>query len=177
MKKIVVKQFFGGHFFLGAIFWEAFLPWPFLRTPFKLMFSNQLTQFGSFLLELNNLFCPQTQILLSGFGRTISLFLDRICKTRNFSLKIIYWYYKIWRFVNNFENINLNNNGGLSFTVNQENPVENIFKKLAGSNRISDENKSVKPTAWKVSKYGVFSLLHFPVFGLNTMIYFVNLSI
>ena len=79
--------------------------------------------------------------------------------------------------MNNFENINLNNNGGLSFTVNQENPVENIFKKLAESNKISDENKSVKPTAWKVSKYGVFPLSHFPVFGLNTKIYFVNLSI
>ena len=49
--------------------------------------------------------------------------------------------------MNNFENINLNNNEGLSFTVNQENPVENIFKKLAESNKISDENKSVKPTA------------------------------
>ena len=28
-------------------------------------------------------------------------------------------------------------------------------------------------TAWKVSKYGVFSGLYFPVFGLNTKIYFV----
>ena len=32
-------------------------------------------------------------------------------------------------------------------------------------------------TAWKVSKYGVFSGLHFPVFGLNTEIYGVNLRI
>ena len=32
-------------------------------------------------------------------------------------------------------------------------------------------------TAWKVSKYGVFSGPYFPVFGLNTEIYFVNLRI
>ena len=30
-------------------------------------------------------------------------------------------------------------------------------------------------TAWKVSKYGVFSGPHFPVFGLNSEIYSVNL--
>ena len=33
------------------------------------------------------------------------------------------------------------------------------------------------PTAWKMSKYGVFSGPYFPVFGLNTEIYFVNLQI
>ena len=32
-------------------------------------------------------------------------------------------------------------------------------------------------TAWKVSKYGVFSGLHFPVFRLNTEIYRLNLRI
>ena len=32
-------------------------------------------------------------------------------------------------------------------------------------------------TAWKVSKYGVFSGPYFPVFGLNTEIYFVFLRI
>ena len=32
-------------------------------------------------------------------------------------------------------------------------------------------------TAWKVSKYGVISSPYFPVFGLNTEIYFVNLHI
>ena len=32
-------------------------------------------------------------------------------------------------------------------------------------------------TAWKVSKYGVFSSPYFPVFGLNTEIYSVNLRI
>ena len=32
-------------------------------------------------------------------------------------------------------------------------------------------------TAWKVSKYGVFSGPYFPVFGLNTGIYAVNLRI
>ena len=32
-------------------------------------------------------------------------------------------------------------------------------------------------TAWKVSKYGVLSVPYFPVFGLNTKIYFVNLRI
>ena len=31
--------------------------------------------------------------------------------------------------------------------------------------------------AWKVSKYGVISGPYFPVFGLNTEIYFVNLCI
>ena len=29
-------------------------------------------------------------------------------------------------------------------------------------------------TAWKVSKYGVISGPYFPVFGLNTEIYFIN---
>ena len=33
------------------------------------------------------------------------------------------------------------------------------------------------PAAWKVSKYGVFSGPYFPVFGLNTEIYSVNLRI
>ena len=32
-------------------------------------------------------------------------------------------------------------------------------------------------TVWKVSKYGVISGPYFPVFGLNTEIYFVNLRI
>ena len=32
-------------------------------------------------------------------------------------------------------------------------------------------------TAWKVSKFGVFSGPYFPVFGLNAEIYFVNLRI
>ena len=32
-------------------------------------------------------------------------------------------------------------------------------------------------TAWEVSKYGVFSDPYFPVFGLNTEIYSVNLRI
>ena len=32
-------------------------------------------------------------------------------------------------------------------------------------------------TAWKVSKYGVFSGPYFPVFGLNTVIYGLNLRI
>ena len=32
-------------------------------------------------------------------------------------------------------------------------------------------------TAWKVSKYGVFSGLYFPVFGLNREIYSVNFRI
>ena len=34
---------------------------------------------------------------------------------------------------------------------------------------------AVRGTAWKVSKYGVFSGPYFPVFGLNTEIYSVNL--
>ena len=32
-------------------------------------------------------------------------------------------------------------------------------------------------TAWKVSKYGIFSSPYFPVFGLNTEIYCINLRI
>ena len=32
-------------------------------------------------------------------------------------------------------------------------------------------------TAWKVSKYRVFSGLYFPVFGLNTKIYSINIRI
>ena len=35
----------------------------------------------------------------------------------------------------------------------------------------------VPVTAWKVSKYGVFSGPYFPVFGLNTEIYSINLRI
>ena len=37
-------------------------------------------------------------------------------------------------------------------------------------NTLSDTN-----TAWKVSKYGVFFILYFPVFGTNTEIYGANL--
>ena len=36
-------------------------------------------------------------------------------------------------------------------------------------------NRKRQGTTWKVSKYGVFSGPHFPVFGLNTGIYGVNL--
>ena len=36
---------------------------------------------------------------------------------------------------------------------------------------------AVRGTAWKVSKYGVFSGPYFPVFGLNTEIYYVNFRI
>ena len=35
----------------------------------------------------------------------------------------------------------------------------------------------ILPTAWKVSKYGVISGPYFPVFGLNTEIYGVNLRV
>ena len=38
-------------------------------------------------------------------------------------------------------------------------------------------NKSTFHTAWKVSKYGVISGPYFPVFGLNTEIYSLNLRI
>ena len=37
--------------------------------------------------------------------------------------------------------------------------------------------KPISHTAWKVSKYGVISGLHFALFGLNTEIYSVNLRI
>ena len=48
----------------------------------------------------------------------------------------------------------------------------NIFFICASTKRIS-----LLLTALKISKYGVISSLHFPVFGLNTEIYEVNLSI
>ena len=35
----------------------------------------------------------------------------------------------------------------------------------------------ILPTAWKVSKYGVISGPYFPVFGLNTEIYGLNLRV
>ena len=38
-------------------------------------------------------------------------------------------------------------------------------------------NSCISPTAWKVSKYGVFSGPYYPLFGLNTEIYSVNLRI
>ena len=37
------------------------------------------------------------------------------------------------------------------------------------------QNPAIAHTAWKVSKYGVISGPYFPVFGLNTETYFVNL--
>ena len=48
----------------------------------------------------------------------------------------------------------------------------NIFFICASTKRIS-----LLLTALKISKYGVISSLYFPVFGLNTKIYEVNLSI
>ena len=36
---------------------------------------------------------------------------------------------------------------------------------------------AVAATAWKMSKYGVFSALYFPAFGLNTKRYFLSLSV
>ena len=42
---------------------------------------------------------------------------------------------------------------------------------------INDNTVSASGTARKVAKYGVFSGPYFPVFGLNTEIYGVNLHI
>ena len=45
-----------------------------------------------------------------------------------------------------FEKFNLKNDGNLNFHVNQEKRVDNILKKLFGSNRISEETRtSLKP--------------------------------
>ena len=45
-----------------------------------------------------------------------------------------------------FEKINLKNDGILNFAINQEKRVDNIFKKLAASNSISEETRrSLKP--------------------------------
>ena len=41
----------------------------------------------------------------------------------------------------------------------------------------TDSTNSAPTTAWKVSKYGVFSGSYFPVLGLNTEIYGANLRI
>ena len=47
---------------------------------------------------------------------------------------------------------------------------ENSMKK--NNQKTSNMEKIVKhDTAWKVSKYGVISVPYFPVFGLNTEIY------
>ena len=40
---------------------------------------------------------------------------------------------------------------------------------------ICDVKISLVNTVWKVSKYGVFSGLYFPIFGLNTEIYAITL--
>ena len=48
---------------------------------------------------------------------------------------------------------------------------------IAGSLRIWEFGFDEIIIARKVSKYGVFSGPYFPVFGLNTGIYFVNLRI
>ena len=41
----------------------------------------------------------------------------------------------------NLKKINLNNDGILSFAVNQEKRVDNIFKKLVAPNSISEETR------------------------------------
>ena len=46
-----------------------------------------------------------------------------------------------------------------------------------GQNRIMQSLKPTRVTAWKTSKYRVFSGPYFPAFGLNTEIYSVNLRI
>ena len=51
------------------------------------------------------------------------------------------------------------------FRADQKNPL------------ITGQTVSATITAWKVSKYGANSGPYFPVFGLNTGIYFVNLHI
>ena len=52
----------------------------------------------------------------------------------------------------------------------------NLQSKLIPSN-FSEKEFFILKTAWKVSKYGVFSGPYFPVFGLNREIYGVNLRI
>ena len=44
-------------------------------------------------------------------------------------------------------------------------------------NLVKSKYTEVINTAWKVSKYGVFSGPYFPVFSLNTKIYSVSLRI
>ena len=43
--------------------------------------------------------------------------------------------------------------------------------------KLPKHSKAVCSTAWKVSKYGVFSGPYFPIFGLDTEIFGVNLRI
>ena len=52
-----------------------------------------------------------------------------------------------------------------------------IFRKSYFKKQVRYLLLKIPHTSWKVSKYGVFSGLYFPVFGLNTEIYRVNLRI
>ena len=49
-----------------------------------------------------------------------------------------------------------------------------ILKVILKVQAIFDAVVTIINTAWKVFKYGVISCPYFPVFGLNTEIYFVN---
>ena len=59
--------------------------------------------------------------------------------------------------IRKFEQIDLKNNGILSFVVNQEKSVANILKKLVTSNSISEETRrSLKPVgSWSGIMYGL----------------------
>ena len=66
-------------------------------------------------------------------------------------------------------------------TIYESQSVDNRTRKQSYNlnNSKSWQNKPAleKKTAWKVSKYGVFSGPYFPVLGLNTEIYGVNFHI
>ena len=59
-----------------------------------------------------------------------------------------------------FEKINLKNDGILSFAVNQEKCVDNIFKKLVVSNTISEETRRPLKTVWTSPgiMYGLYNV-------------------
>ena len=70
---------------------------------------------------------------------------------------------KIENFLNDtckFEKNNLKNNGILSFPVNQEKRVDNIFKKLVASNNVSEETRrSLKPVGTRPGiMYGLYKV-------------------
>ena len=55
--------------------------------------------------------------------------------------------------------------------------IQCYFLYFADLTETVENNKLKATTAWKVSKYGVFSGPYFPAFGLNTERYFVSLRI
>ena len=64
-----------------------------------------------------------------------------------------------------------------SWTFDKKKTIETFLNEIYTTDSDKNEGRlaifAKESTVWKVSKYGVFSGLHFPAFGLNTERYFV----